>query len=218
VSAADRGRQVDDIAAASLARGDATGWFETVYAADDVAVPWDRPTANPLLTDWASGLSGAGRTAVVVGCGLGRDAEFVASLGFTTTAFDVAATAVRTARERNPGSAVDYRVADLLDLPAAWSAGFDLVVESHTVQALPRAWRAAATAGVRALTGAGGTLLVIAAVQPEDAPVPVDPPWPLTRPEIDAFGTDGLLVGRVETFPDTSGPSGHRWRATFTRS
>jgi hypothetical protein len=51
-------------------------------------------------------------------------------------AFDVAETAIRVARQRHPGTAVDYVVADLLRPPAAWSRAFDLVVEIITVQAL----------------------------------------------------------------------------------
>jgi SAM-dependent methyltransferase len=214
-------RQLDLAAAESLARGDATGWFETVYAAGAdglVPVPWDRPSANPLLTDWAADVDGTGRSAVVIGCGLGRDAEFVAGLGFATTAFDVAETAVRIARERNPGSSVDYRVADLLDPPLSFSPGFDLVVESYTVQALPLRLRADATARVRSLVAAGGTLLVIAAARADDEPVRVNPPWPLTGAELDAFVADGLSAVRVQRFPDPGGPSLVVWRAEFTRS
>jgi SAM-dependent methyltransferase len=214
-------REIDAVAAQSLARGDATGWFETVYAAGAagrVAVPWNRPVANPLLTGWAAEhtVDGAGRSAVVIGCGLGRDAEFVAGLGFATVAFDIAETAVRIARDRNPGSVVDYRVADLLDPPASWS-GFDLVVESYTVQALPPWLRAEATTRVSSLVAAGGTLLVIAAARAEDEPVRQHPPWPLTRAELDAFG-DGLTAVRVEQFPDDGGPSAYRWRAEFSRA
>jgi len=95
-----------------------------------------------VLVDWLYGrytdakVKGSG--AVVVGCGYGHDAEFVASLGFATTAFDISATAVRTARERHEPTSVDYQQADLLALPECWLHGFDLVVESTTLQCLPR--------------------------------------------------------------------------------
>ncbi len=48
----------------------------------------------------------AAQRAVVIGCGLGADAEYVASLGFDTTSFDISGTAIRLARQRFPGSAV----------------------------------------------------------------------------------------------------------------
>ncbi len=126
----------------SLAGGDPTGWFERLYragAAGELDMPWGRTEPNSLLARWAAerGLGGTGQRAVVVGCGQGADAEYVASLGFQTVGFDIAETAIRLARQRYPGSAVRYRVADLLDPPVEWRRAFDLVVEIITVQALP---------------------------------------------------------------------------------
>ena len=112
-----------------------------------------------MLADWLTG-SGAGRSAVVVGCGLGADAEFVAAHGFATTAFDISATAVRTAQQRYPTSPVDYRTADLFALPGTGEA-FDLVVEIINVQALPVSLRAEAVAAVAGLVAPGGTVLVV---------------------------------------------------------
>jgi SAM-dependent methyltransferase len=210
----------DRLAAASLAAGDPTGWFETLYeqaAAGAAQVPWDRPEPSPLLVQWAerAGVSGAGRRAVVVGCGPGRDAEFVAGLGFATTAFDISATAVRMARDRHPGSPVDYRVADLLAAPPAWAAAFDLVVECNNVQALPRSLRDRAAAAVASFVAPGGTLLVVAAkatVADADGP-----PWPLTRAELSSFGAGGLREVSVEEVAAPDGPFPVRWRAIFTR-
>jgi SAM-dependent methyltransferase len=153
---------------------------------------------------------------VVVGCGLGRDAEFVAGLGFATTAFDIAETAVRVARERHPGSAVDYRVADLLDLPGEWRHGFELVVESNNVQALPRSLRERAAAAVGSLVAPGGTLLVLAAAATEWGED--GPPWPLTRAEVSSFGVDGLREESVESIPAPDDPLVTRWRAVFRRT
>jgi SAM-dependent methyltransferase len=124
------------------------------------------PQPSRYLTAWAdrNALAGHGRSALVVGCGLGRrDAEFLAGLGFAVTAFDISETAVRTARERHPGSPVDYVVADLLDPPAPWRDAFDLVVESNNAQALPRPARDRAIANVAPLVARGGTPLVLAA-------------------------------------------------------
>ncbi len=44
------------LAAASLAAGDPTGWFDRLYtagAAGRVPVPWSRREPHPLLTGWA---------------------------------------------------------------------------------------------------------------------------------------------------------------------
>jgi SAM-dependent methyltransferase len=209
--------QARRLADESLAGDDPTGWFERLYrAAEDgtAVVPWDRDSPHQMLVEWAQrrGLDGAGRKAVVIGCGFGQDAEYVARLGFDTVAFDISDTAVRAARKRFPDSAVDYVVADLLEPPAAWRHGFDLVVESLTVQALPRTMRAQATVAVGRLLARGGTLVVHAAAQhgPEDA----GPPWPLTRAEVEAFGTDGIVAVQLE---DVEYLGVRRWRAEFHR-
>jgi len=199
---------------------DAVGWFEPLYTAargGEGEIPWDRGEAHPLLVDWtaARGLRGDGRRAMVVGAGLGFDAEHVAALGFATTAFDVAPTAVAMARERFPGSAVDYRVADLLDPPRDWAAAFDLVVEIMTVQALPEDLRGPATAGVAALVAPGGTLLVIAAIR-DGAPEP-GPPWPLTRADVEAFAGGGLAPVAIDRVPLPGAPAQLRWRAELAR-
>jgi SAM-dependent methyltransferase len=210
----------DRLSAASLAAGDPTGWFEQLYVeaeAGEAEVPWDRPAPTALLVEWAGATpTGAGMRAVVVGCGLGRDAEFVAGLGFATTAFDISETAVRVARERHTGSPVDYRVADLLDLPGEWRHAFDLVVESNNVQALPRSLRERATAAVGSLVAPGGTLLVLAAAATEWGEG--GPPWPLTRAEVSAFGVGGLREESVESIPAEDDPLVTRWRAVFRRS
>ena len=155
------GRALEDeearLAAASLATGDPTGWFDRLYAAGAagrVPVPWSRREPHPLLAEWAQRhhLAGAGKRAIVPGCGLGADAEYLAGLGFTTTAFDISPTATRLARNRTRDSPVEYATADLLHLPRPWLGAFDLVAEIITVQALPRAVRHQATTSVARMT------------------------------------------------------------------
>lgn len=157
-----------------------------------------------MLVQWAQtrDLDGAGRRALVVGCGVGDDAEYVAAFGFDTVAFDVATTAVRTARRRFPDSDVQYLTADLLDPPAHWREAFDLVVESQTVQALPGPPRRQAIAGVGPMVRPGGTLIVIAAARDEEDGPGQGPPWPLTRAEIETFVTAGLRPVRIEDVQD----------------
>ena len=130
---------------------------------------------HSLLADWAGQreLDGAGRRALVVGCGPGRDAEFISELGYDTVAFDVSEVAVRTAGPRFSNSAVRYQVADPLGPPAQWRGAFHLVVGSMIGQALPVA--------VGPFVALGGTLLAIGE----------------TREEVDAFATAGLLPVEV---------------------
>jgi SAM-dependent methyltransferase len=216
--------EADRLANRSIAAGDPVGWFDELYRAADagrVAVPWDRDEPNPVLVEWVRdrgvahrALAGDGRRALVVGAGLGRDAEFVASLGFRTTAFDVSETAIARARSRYPHSSVDYLVANLLDPPDDWARAFDLVVEVYTVQAMPRSVRSAATASVANMVGPDGTLIVVQGRPPTDDVNAPGPPWMLTRSEIEAFAN---ATGRLRTVEVAAidSPSGPRWRAEF---
>ena len=200
--------------------GEPTAWFEELYAeaADGLAtVPWDREAPSQLVQEWIveHPADGPSRSAIVVGCGYGRDAELIARHGYRTTGFDISPTAIGEARQRHAGSPVDYRVADLLALPDEWRGGFDLVVESMNVQALPVDLRPAATAGVRSLVAPGGTLFVVAVAR-DDGEEVEGPPWPLDHTEIESFGT-GLAVRSLERIVDATDPAVSRWITELVR-
>ena len=189
--------------------------FEAMYAgaeAGGAKPPWDYGAPRPQLVEWAEAqdLAGDGRQALVVGCGYGADAEFLASLGFRTTAFDFAPTAIAGARRKYPASEVNYLVADVLDLPGEWLGRFDLVVESLTVQSMPLAQHSVAAQNIAALVAPGGTLVVLATAREEHSEVQ-GPPWPLTRAELDAFAAGDLVLRRVERIE-----AGAWWRAELT--
>ena len=165
-SQADWEKEEGRLAAASLAAVDPTGCFDQLYAAGasgHVQMPWSRIEAHLLVNGWTQdrNLIGEARRAMVVGCELGADAEHLASLAFDTVGFDISETAIQLARQRFTGSTVRYVTADLLDLPARWMHGFDLVAEVITVQALPDPPRRQAIANVDRLVAPGGTLLVV---------------------------------------------------------
>ena len=133
---------VSELAHDYLKKGDPTGWFEPLYARADISgagVPWVKLAPNPFLAGWLADerVKGGGREALVVGCGMGDDAEELARRGFHVTAFDISPSAIRLCRERFPASAVTYLNADLFTPPDDWQGRFDLVVEVITVQALP---------------------------------------------------------------------------------
>ena len=210
------------LAAAALATGDSTGWFDQLYAAGErgrVAIPWSRTEAHPLLLDWARArdLHGRGQRAVVVGCGLGADAEYLSSLGFTTTAFDISPAAIRLARRRHPHSQVHYTTANLLDPPPPWWRAFELVVEIITVQALPNPSRHDAIINVGRLVAAGGTLLAIEETAAVSGTTRQLPPWPLRRDEIQSFAADGLDTVAINALPLPTGSNEQRWVAHFRR-
>jgi hypothetical protein len=51
---------------------------------------------------------------------------------------------------------------------------------------------------------------VFAAMHDDDAPDDPNPPWPLRRDEVEAFGADGLRPVEIEI-------ADGRWRAEFER-
>ena len=208
--------RADELAADAIGRGEPTAWFDKLYAeglAGDISMPWDREDPNPQLAEWADsvGLDGGGRTAVVVGCGLGADAEFLAARGFAATGFDVAPAAIEEARRRHPDSTVDYRVEDLLRLSPDLVGRFDLVVEIFTLQALPDPPRGQAAAAVVSLVRPGGRLFAVAFRDDGSQPADQGPPFSLGRDFMESIGSGVLDLERLDERP------GPRWMGEYRR-
>ena len=97
-----------------------TDWFEPLYAGsntDGEGVPWANMGIHPAFDGWLKDhpLDGAGKRALVVGCGMGDDAIELEKRGFAVTAFDVADSAIR------PHSAVES-IPDDKNTPTGTSA------------------------------------------------------------------------------------------------
>jgi SAM-dependent methyltransferase len=128
--------------------GDALGWFETLYQErqNDADIPWMNFEAHPLLVEFVTKNAEAfqGTRVLMVGCGLGDDAEFVATGGAHITAFDISETAIARCQARFPDSTVTYEAANLLDLPKHYHHAFDWVIEIRTIQSMPKTlWKQA---------------------------------------------------------------------------
>ena len=203
----------------SLERGDATGWFETLYAEADrgeAVVPWADLAPNPHVVEWLDREAPPAGRALDVGTGLGDTAHDLARRGFAVVAFDVAETAVEAARRRFPTSQINWRVADLLALPHELAGGFDLVVECYTLQVLPPEVRPAAAAQLVRAVAPGGRLLVVARGRESHEPRG-EMPWPLTRGEVEAIGGRELRLESFEDFLDREDPPVRRLRTVFRR-
>jgi 2-polyprenyl-3-methyl-5-hydroxy-6-metoxy-1,4-benzoquinol methylase len=179
-----------------------TAWFETVYAqsqGDTNQIPWAKLTPNPYLENWLNTYTPTREkpSAVVIGCGLGDDAEAIAAKGYQVTAFDISPTAVNWCQQRFPNSPVNYTVADLLALPPQWQQAFDFVFEYRTIQSLPVSIRPTVIQAVTSLVAVGGTLLVISGFRETEAE-PAGPPWFLSESEFSQFTKLGLKeISRV---------------------
>jgi SAM-dependent methyltransferase len=188
--------------------------FEEIYsrAGDDLAsIPWANLAPNSALERWLDTRPAPdGAAALVVACGLGDDAEELARRGYRVTAFDISPTAIELCRSRFPASTVDYLVADLFDLAAAWEESFDLTVEIRTLQSLPLELRKQAATAIANTIAPGGWLFVRAAARKPDEPL-TSRPWPVTREELDELGNAGLVEREFHEEP----PRDERF-ATFT--
>jgi SAM-dependent methyltransferase len=181
-----------------VSEGDPTAeFFESLYAdaGDDYSqIPWARLSPRPVLVDWLDAEPPrAGTLALVVGCGLGDDAEELARRGCVVDAFDVSPTAIDMARHRFPDSSVTYLVADLFELPSSWRERFDLIVEVQTIQSLPPSEHRAAVAAISACLAPGGRMFLRTAVRGEDEQA-LSRPWPLTLSELRWFEDEGLQL------------------------
>ncbi len=210
------------LAQSAVERGEPLAWFEELYSRADSAdvsvVPWADLEPNPNLVQWLDreALEGAGRRALVVGCGLGDDAEELDRRGFAVTAFDISASAIELAMRRFPSTRVAYQADDLFHPPAAWSGGYDLVHEAYTLQVLPVELRPAAMRRLAAFVAEGGTLLVIARAR--EAGEPLDQmPWPVAQAELSLLGRCGLEEHSFEDYLDAEKPPVRRFRARYRR-
>lgn len=191
-------------------RDDPTGWFDSIYTAadgDHRAVFWADLEPNPYLLQWLNDapVEHTDRTAVVIGCGVGDDAEALSREGYRVTAFDISPEAIRLCKKRWPDTTVDYLVADLFDYPTEWTGRFSLVFECNTIQVLPGAYRVRARDAMVSLLAPGGYLLVscrsrLPGTQLDDIPLPLD------RDEMDGFVRVGLQEEQFEAYDDTQDP------------
>lgn len=195
--------------------------FDDIYAElrdrDPGAVPWVHGKPHPMFTPWletAQSPEPSNRRALVIGSGLGDDAIALADHGWEVTAFDVSPHAVAWARERFPDAKVHWHVADLFALPETWRRAFDLVLEIHTIQALPVTRRQSTIGAITDTIADGGELIVVAMTREAGTPLR-GRPWPLTPAELDSIQRYGVVeTDRHTEPPATSGGPG-RVRITY---
>jgi SAM-dependent methyltransferase len=195
-----------ELAAEFAERGDTLGWFEALYkesGGDTEKIPWADMEPNRFFRAWAekSGLKGEGRTALVVGCGLGDDAKYLHDLGFKVTAFDISPTAIEWAKKLHSGTDIQFETADLFQAFRGWLGAFDFVLEVYTIQPLPIEIRPKVMDAIAAFVAKKGRLVVVTRGR-EDGDETPQLPWPLSRKDLSRFAGDGLVQTDFQEYWD----------------
>src|SRR4051812_48922319 len=188
---------VRELAAKFAESGDALGWFDALYreaAGDTEIIPWADLEPNRFFKDWAetSGLKGEGRSALVIGCGLGDDARYLYDHGFKVTAFDISPAAIEWARRLHKDTDIQFEVADLFEPFRGWVGAFEFVLEIYTIQPLPMEMRSRVIDAVSSFVAPAGRLVVVTRGRADDE-TPEQLPWPLSRSELARFAENGLI-------------------------
>jgi len=191
-------------------KDDPMGWFNSVYTdakGDHNNVFWADLEPSPYLLEWMNTCSqdAKGRKAIVIGCGVGDDAEALSKQGYEVTAFDIASEAIKLCKNRYPNTKVNYLVADLFDFPKEWKENFDLIYECNTIQVLPGKYRTDARDAMISLLASGGQILVSCrsrnkGEQEKDIPLPLD------KDEINGFVRCGLREESFLAYDDNQEP------------
>lgn len=193
----DKRARTREIAAEFAACGDAFGWFEALYKesnGDPDLIPWADLVPNRFFRAWAekTGLKGDGRTALVVGCGLGDDAKYLHDLGFRVTAFDISPTAIEWAKKLHAETDIQFKTANLFQPFPGWLAAFDFVLEIYTIQPLPLEIRPKVIDSIASFVAKKGHIVVVTRGREDDEETP-QLPWPLSRKDLSRFGENGMV-------------------------
>ena len=165
-------------------KDDPTGWFDSIYSdaqGDYKAVFWADLEASPYLIHWLKKHpdNSKNKKAIVIGCGVGDDAQALSEFGYKVIAFDISPNAIKLCKDRYPDTKVKYVVADLFDYSKQWIENFDLVYECNTIQVLPGKYRIQARKAISKLITKDGYALVSCrsrkkGKQENDIPLPLD--------------------------------------------
>ena len=196
-------------------------WFDSIYTdakGDYRAVFWADLAPSPYLVSWLekNPANKQRKKAVVIGCGVGDDAEALSSFGYDVTAFDISQEAINLCKGRYKDTKVNYVVENLFEYPAYWMTAYDVVYECNTIQVLPGKYRAQARDAMISLLKKGSKILVSCRSRKKGEQLD-DIPLPLDKEEIDSFIECGLKEKSFISYDDTQIPSVPHFFAVYEK-
>jgi len=183
--------------------------WDEAYRSDQPP-PWDTGRPSSELKRFLQRHRLPGKRAVVLGCGTGTNAIYLAQSGFDVTAIDVAPTAlaVAEAKAKEVGVSVRWLLADVLRPPKL--EPFDFVFDRGCYHGVRRQSAAAYARTLRALTRPGSRILILAGNATE--PPPHYGPPRVHEREIRADFAEGFELVQLRAFrfdtrdADNAGP------------
>jgi SAM-dependent methyltransferase len=182
-------------------------------------IPWADMATNPNLLDWFNNSDNVKQLpqhndCLVVGCGLGDDAEFLANYGFNVDSFDVSSTAIELCKEKFPNSKVNYFCDDITE--PGHLKQYDFVFEAYTLQVLPVNLRNKAIANLIKVVRPKGQLLLICRARDKHEDKG-DMPWPLTKQELNVLNIHFRTLKFEDYFDPYEDTPVRRFRVLFER-
>ena len=203
-------------------KNDPTGWFDSIYKnaqGDFTKVFWADLEPSPYLVNWLkeNPIKKINKSACVIGCGVGDDAQALSEFGFDVTAFDISPSAIELCINRYLNTKVNYVVADLFVYPKEWFEKFDVVYECNTIQVLPDGYRKKARVAMSSLIAKDGYILVSCRSRNEGEKED-EIPFPLSKSEMDEFITiDKLKEISFLAYDDEQTPSVPHFFAVYQK-
>ena len=154
--------------------------------------PWDKGIHTPVLDDLLKKKPQFFKGRVLVpGCGIGHDARRLAAHGCEVVAIDIAPLAIERAKQADTEHRVDFRLANLFELPEDLRGSFDLVWEHTCLCALEPPLRDKYIAAIRAALKPGGKVAGVFYMTPDMEPGENGPPFGITLDELIALWEKG---------------------------
>jgi 2-polyprenyl-3-methyl-5-hydroxy-6-metoxy-1,4-benzoquinol methylase len=200
-----------------VSKGEPLSWFEILYESgksDLSLIPWADLKPNPNLIEFINKNKTviSFGSCVVVGCGLGDDAEYLSTIGFKVDSFDISSTSIEICKERFPKSNVKYFVDDITCLKT--KEQYDFVFEAYTLQVLPLDLREKAIRLLPSLIKTNGQLLLISRARAKNENEG-NMPWPLTLEELEILKNKLNYISFEDYWDTNEDPKIRRFRALY---